>query len=187
MTEVPGGNMRDQVEQWLTGEGWSISELKHDQTQWLLRAQDQQQGVILVGQSRAPEDQLRLQADINIDPAHREKLGELPEEQKEKMLWSLRFSLLKMNLQFTGLSTNPERITVFRHLYLDGLNKNMFMDSVGRVRSAVLMIIWSFRRKLDPALKADQDHQPHQQVVGRGQIDEQLALSGLERGESVGH
>jgi hypothetical protein len=160
VTEAPIGNIRDRVEQWLTGEGWSISEMKHDQTQWLLRARDQQQGIILVGQSRTPEDQLRLQADINIDPDHREKLDELPEAQKAEMLWRLRFSLLKMNLQFTGLSTNPERVTVFRHLYLDGLSKNMFMDAVGRVRSAVLMIIWSFRRELDPKLQADHSDAP---------------------------
>jgi hypothetical protein len=152
--------IREQIEEWLNGEGWSVSELTHDQTQWLLRAQDQQQGVLLVGQSKAPEDQLRLQADINIDPAHREKLGELSEKQRDEMLWQLRFSLLEMNLQFTGLSASPERITVFRHLYLDGLNKNLFMEAVGRVRSAVLMIIWRFRRELDPKLTADQSDAP---------------------------
>ncbi len=152
--------VRERISRWLAGEGWSISELRHQQTRWLLRAQDQQQGVLLVGRSKEPEDQLRLQADITIDPAHREKLGEMPEKQKDEMLWRLRFSLLEMNLQFTGLSATPERISVFRHLYLDGLNKNMFMDALGRVRSAVLMVIWSFRRELDPQLKADQSDAP---------------------------
>jgi hypothetical protein len=160
MTEDSADQTRNQVEQWLKAEGWSISELKHDQTRWLLRAQDQQQGIVLVGQSKTPEDQLRLQADINIDPAHREKLGELTASQKDDMLWKLRFSLLEMNLQFTGLSADPERITVFRHLYLDGMNKNLFMDTVGRVRSAVLMIIWTFRRELDPKLEAEQSEAP---------------------------
>ena len=160
MAKTSAKNIREQVEQWLNGEGWSVSELTHDQTRWLLRAQDQQQGILLVGQSKTPEDQLRLQADINIDPAHREKLGELSETQRDEMLWRLRFSLLEMNLQFTGLSATPERITVFRHLYLDGLNKNLFMETVGRVRSAVLMIIWSFRRALDPKLAADQSDAP---------------------------
>jgi hypothetical protein len=153
-------SIREQIEEWLSGEGWSVSELTHDQTQWLLRAQDQQQGILIVGQSKAPGDQLRLQADINIDPAHREKLGELSEKQRDEMLWRLRFSLLEMNLQFTGLSASPERVTVFRHLYLDGLNKNLFMEAVGRVRSAVLMMIWSFRRELDPKMAADQSDAP---------------------------
>ncbi len=160
MAKKSAKSIREQIEEWLSGEGWSVTELTHDQTQWLLRAQDQQQGILIVGQSKAPEDQLRLQADINIDPAHREKLGELSEKQRDEMLWRLRFSLLEMNLQFTGLSASPERVTVFRHLYLDGLNKNLFMEAVGRVRSAVLMMIWSFRRELDPKMAADQSDAP---------------------------
>ena len=63
--------VREQIQKWLMGEGWQISEQAHPAASWLIRAEDAAQRRILIGQNKARPDQIFLESRVNLAPAHR--------------------------------------------------------------------------------------------------------------------
>lgn len=152
MTETDTGSspaaVREKVQAWLMGEGWSVSEKNHADATWLIQAEDRAGRKLLVGQARSPEDQLRIQATVAVAPEHKAKFESLPPETREDALWDLRFRLLGMSVEFDGLGEPLERVTVTQRIYLDGLTKDSFLLRVAAVKNALIAVIWSIGRRL---------------------------------------
>ncbi len=140
--------VRERIQAWLLAEGWSISEKSHESAFWLIQVEDRAQRKLLVGQARSPRDQLRIQAAIAVAPDHRSAFQGLPESVRQDLLWELRFRLLSMNVEFTGISEPLEKVTVTHKVYMDGLTKDRFLDRVAIVRNAVIAVVWSIVRRL---------------------------------------
>jgi hypothetical protein len=140
--------VRDQVQTWLMGEGWSLSEKSNEGASWLLQAEDPAQRRLLVGQTKSPADQVRIQATIVVAADHREHFEALPAEVKDAILWELRFRLLNMSVDFSGIGEPLERVTVAQRIYLDGLTKDRFLQRVAVVKNALIAVIWSIGRRL---------------------------------------
>jgi hypothetical protein len=62
--------VRDQIQTWLMGEGWSLSEKSNEGAFWLLQAEDPAQRRLLVGQTKSPADQVRIQATVVVAADH---------------------------------------------------------------------------------------------------------------------
>ena len=60
------GETREKVQNWLMGEGWQISEQTHPDMAWLITAQDAGGRRILAGQNKARQDQLHLEAVVDL-------------------------------------------------------------------------------------------------------------------------
>jgi hypothetical protein len=65
---------RDKVQNWLMSEGWQIAEPTHPEFAWLIRAEDGGERRILVGQNKAREDRIHLEANVKISDDHRKLL-----------------------------------------------------------------------------------------------------------------
>jgi len=142
-------NAREKVQNWLMSEGWQIAEQSHPDLAWLIRAEDGAQRRILVGQSKAREDQIHLEARVNVGEDHRKKFEILPEKRRREILWKLRFRLLSMNVDFVGVTEPMQAVTLTQRIYLDGLTKDAFLQRFLKVRNAVITVIWSIIENLE--------------------------------------
>ena len=140
---------REKVQSWLMSEGWQIAEQSHPDLTWLIRAEDAAERRILVGQSKAREDQIHLEARVDVGDDHRKRFESLPEDRRREILWKLRFRLLAMNVDFVGVTEPMETVLLTQRLYLDGLTKDTFLQRFSTVRNAVITVIWSIIENLE--------------------------------------
>ena len=140
---------REKVQNWLMSEGWQIAEQPHPDLAWLIRAEDAAERRILVGQSKAREDQIHLEARVNVGDDHRKKFESLPEDRRREILWKLRFRLLLMNVDFVGVAEPMQAVVLTQRIYLDGLTKDTFLQRFSIVRNAVIAVIWSIIQDLE--------------------------------------
>jgi len=143
------GMTRENVQKWLMGEGWQISEQPHPDLLWLIRAEDAAQRRILIGQNKARPDQINLEARVNLAEAHQKMFENLPEEKRREILWELRFRLLSMNVDFAGVAEPMQAVVLTQRIYTDGLTKDAFLQRFFIVRNAVISVIWSIIRYLE--------------------------------------
>jgi len=134
---------RDKVQNWLMSEGWQIAEPTHPEFAWLIRAEDGGERKILVGQNKAREDRVHLEANVRISDDHRKQFESLPEDTRREILWGLRFRLLQMNVDFVGVAEPIQDVILTQRIYLDGLTKDAFIQRFLTVRNAVIAVIWS--------------------------------------------
>jgi hypothetical protein len=104
---------------------------------------------ILVGQNKARPDHIHLEAHVNIAEEHRKQFESLPEERRREALWKLRFRLLQMNVDFSGVSEPMEAVLLTQRYYLDGLTKDAFVQRFLTLRNAVIAVIWSLMQDLE--------------------------------------
>jgi len=134
---------RDKVQNWLMSEGWQISEASHPEFAWLIRAEDGAERRVLVGQNKAREDRIHLEANVRISEDHRKQFESLAEEKRREVLWNLRFRLLQMNVDFVGVAEPIKEVILTQRMYLDGLTKDAFIQRFLTVRNAIIAVIWS--------------------------------------------
>ena len=140
---------RDKVQNWLMSEGWQISEQTHADFAWLIRAEDAGGRRIAVGQNKARQDHLHLEAAVDSSDEYRKMFANLPEDKRREILWKLRFQLLLMNVDFTGVAEPMEVVVLTQRIYLDGLTKDAFIQRFLMVRNAVIAVIWSIIQHLE--------------------------------------
>ena len=140
---------REKVQNWLMSEGWKIAEQPHPDMAWLIRAEDAAERRILVGQSKAREDHIHLEARVNVGDEHRKKFESLPKERRREILWKLRFRLLSMNVDFVGVAEPIQAVLLTQRIYQDGLTKDAFLQRFSMVRNAVISVIWSIIENLE--------------------------------------
>ena len=134
---------RDMVQNWLMSEGWQIAEPTHPEFAWLIRAEDGGERRILVGQNKAREDRVHLEANVKISDDHRKLFESLAADKRKEILWNLRFQLLQMNVDFVGVAEPLQDIILTQRIYLDGLTKDAFIQRFLTLRNAVIAVIWS--------------------------------------------
>jgi len=140
---------RDKIQNWLMAEGWKIAEQPHRDLAWLIRAEDGGGRRILVGQPKLRQDQIYLEAIVNITEEHRKKFESLREDRRREILWKLRFRLLLMSVDFTGVTEPMQNVMLTQRIYLDGLTKDAFIQRFLMVRNAVITVIWSIIQDLE--------------------------------------
>jgi hypothetical protein len=140
---------RDKVQSWLMSEGWQISEQTHPDMAWLITAQDAGGRKIAVGQNKARQDHLHMEAAVEPSDEYRKLFENLPEEKRREILWKLRFQLLRMNVDFAGIAEPMTAVLLTQRIYLDGLTKDAFIQRFQMVRNAVLSVIFSIIQHLE--------------------------------------
>ncbi|UCG14027.1 MAG: DUF2299 family protein [Deltaproteobacteria bacterium] len=140
---------RNKIQNWLTSEGWKLSEQIHPEAAWLIRAEDAGGRKVLIGQNRTALDQIRFEARVKVASEHREQFDNLPDQRKREILWNLRFRLLSMNVDFSGVGELMESVVLTQRIYLDGLTKDTFIQRFSVVRNAIIAVIWSITQDLE--------------------------------------
>lgn len=144
---ITSSNIRDLVQKWFMEDGWSVAvEITPDAT-WALVADDGQGRKVLTGQKTDREDQLLIQGAVLFDDAATNRVSQLPEGERNNLLWDLRFELLRTNLEFSGVQLPLKQIDVMGRICFDALTKDAFLQKVSQVRKGVLIVGWMLARK----------------------------------------
>lgn len=139
--------IKDQVQEWLIKDGWSVRDEPSSDALWAYLAEDRQLRKIVIGQPAGREDWIVIQAVVNIDDVTKERISQMPPSDRERFLWDLRFELLKTDLEFDGIMIPLERIGVARRIFLESLTKDLFFQIMSQVRKGVLLIQWMVARR----------------------------------------
>lgn len=145
------GEVRARVQSWLLGEGWQLTEKTHGDADWLLEARDGAGRHVVVGQKKGREDQILLEGVVGIADVHQERLAALSADERQELLWDLRFRLLQLGVEFQGVQDPLVRVMVGQRIYFDGMSKDRFLQRVSQVRNGILAVIWSVSRRLELA------------------------------------
>jgi len=94
------------------------------------------------------DDMVIVAAGIKLSDEHYRSLMALSKERRDDILWEIRFKLLFLETGFQILpnASDPQVFQFTRELYFDGLNKNLFMDSLKQVHRCMLFIVWTMQR-----------------------------------------
>ena len=139
---------RKKVERWLVEEGWSMvpAELAVPlKMAWVIAAEMQKTTIYAFQQPNRP-DQLFIQGSVGLNNSQRAVFFGLSSEQRKAIIWDLRLDLLKLGVDFSGVSEVLEVVHVRQAVFNDGLTKDRFMQRVGAVSRAQLFVAWTFAR-----------------------------------------
>ena len=81
---------------------------------------------------------------IDAKPA----LTKLSQDEVDELIWQLRFELARQEVEFEGVHSPLEQVAIFRTIYSDGLTKNSFSDTLGKVLRAFMLLRLVLTRRL---------------------------------------
>ena len=145
-------SLRYQIQSWLMEEGWHVRAEDPKGQAWLLTAVDEQQRRIGVAQVAQPADRIVIQATLTVSNEDSYILAK-DNETLDDVLWTIRFGLLTLGVEFGGIERPPKRITVMQRIYPDGLSKDKFLQRVTQVRNGLLMVQWKFGQLVESLQK----------------------------------
>ena len=140
---------KEKISEWLLADEWKIQEGASEPAAWVIIAEDSQGKKVVFAQLNRRPDLLLIQASVSIAPDVRTKVLSIrPIEERENLLWDIRFQLLNAGLKFSGVEPELEKVTVKTRLYLEDLRRNEFVQIVSSVQDSILAVIWTIQRKL---------------------------------------
>jgi hypothetical protein len=142
-------SVRGRIQSWLLGEGWELAEKEHADALWLVEARDTGGRHLIVGQKRGKADQVVLEGAVMLSEPHQRSFEALDPAARQELLWDLRFTLIRIGVEFQGVQDPFRRVTLGQRIYYDGLTRDAFLQRVTQVRNAVLATIWTFARRLN--------------------------------------
>ena len=146
-SEMSPKQIKERIQTWLMEDGWSLRQETPEQSLWAFVAEDEFGRKIVVGQRAGKEDEVVIQGAVNIGDDTTDRIGRLSEDERNNLLWDLRFELVRTNLEFSGISLPLKRVEVIERLFFDALTKDSFLQRASEVRKGVLIVIWVLARK----------------------------------------
>ena len=140
--------VKEQIQTWLMEEGWRIRTENVPDTEWFLSGESEAKVRIGIGQRRGRLDQIIIQGSVTFQQEQQEQIARLLEEERNDFLWNMRFNLLNLGVEFSGVAESPQEIRISQRIYYDGLTKDHFLQRVSQVRNGVLTVLWMVARKL---------------------------------------
>ena len=154
-------SLRDRIAGWLLGEGWQLAEKQHESALWLLEASDSQGRHLVVGQRLGRADQIIFEGAVALSEPHQRQFAALAAGERQSILWELRFTLLALGVDFHGAQEPLTRVAVGQRIYEDGLTRDRFTQRMMQVRNAILAVLWTVARHLEPSPSAGQFGETH--------------------------
>ncbi len=137
-----------QIQTWLMEEGWRIRTEDVPDAEWFLSGESEGRVRVGVGQRRGSVDQVIVQGSVIFQQAQQDQINRLPPEERSDFLWDIRFRLLDMGVEFSGIVEPPREVRISQRIYYDGLTKDRFLQRVSQVRNGVLTVLWMVARRL---------------------------------------
>jgi hypothetical protein len=104
--------------------------------------------------------QIHIECSVKLTDIDRANLAARDRDDREEVLWKIRFGLLNFDLDMWGTVDPVNIIQVKKVIYSDGLSKNSFFETAHRVQSGIQFVRWVLLRlQPNPDQEAD-DSQP---------------------------
>lgn len=140
--------IQKQIQTWLMEEGWRIREENVPDAEWFLSGESEARVRIGIGKRRGRPDQIIIQGSVTFQQEQQEQITRLLSEERNDLLWNMRFSLLNLGVEFGGVTEPPQEVRISQRIYYDGLTKDRFLQRVSQVRNGVLTVVWMVARRL---------------------------------------
>jgi hypothetical protein len=144
-----GENKRSRIQSWLMQEGWQIGEVQHPKASWVIGAKQESGFAVVIAQPTSPVDCVHIEATVRIDPHHQKMIAAMDGKLRAELWWRLRFGLLKLGVEFGPIQDGVTNLNVTQRMYDDGLTKDRFLQRVGKIRNAQVLILWTINRTFD--------------------------------------
>jgi len=142
----PSENLKSKVHNWLKEEGWELQEVAQPKFSWAFVVE--RTGLNLdVAQQEGKSDQCIVRIALNLIDA-KPALTKLSQDEVDELIWQLRFELARQEVEFEGVNSPLEQVAIFRTIYSDGLTKNSFTDTLGKVLRAFMLLRLVLTRRL---------------------------------------
>lgn len=142
----PSENLKSKVHNWLKEEGWELQEVAQPKFSWAFVVK--RTGLNLdVAQQEGKSDQCIVRIALNLIDA-KPALTKLRQDEVDELIWQLRFELARQEVEFEGVNSPLEEVAIFRTIYSDGLTKNSFSDTLGKVLRAFMLLRLVLTRRL---------------------------------------
>ncbi len=139
-------NLKSKVHNWLKEGGWELQEVADPQFSWAFVVE--RTGIKLnVEQQEGKFDQCIVRITTNLVDA-KSALTKLSQDEVDELIWQLRFELARQEVEFEGVKSPLEQVAISRTIYSDGLTKNSFTDTLGKVMRAFMLLHWMLIRRL---------------------------------------
>ncbi len=139
-------NLKSKVHNWLKEGGWKLREVVDPQFSWAFEVE--RTGLKLnVAQQEGKSDQCIVRITTNLVAA-KSALAMLSQDEVDELIWQLRFEFARQEVEFEGVKSPLEQVAISRTIYSDGLTKNSFTDTLGKVLRAFMLLNWMLTRRL---------------------------------------
>lgn len=148
--------LKANIQKWLLEEGFKIEVAPNPKATYGFVATDPNGLKTIVFQPKLRNDLVIALLVLNVDEVQQSQLQGMEDKERHAFLWNIRFGLLKMGVEFGGLSFPIKMVEVSAQIYYDGFTKDTFMRRLADARRAFLFITWSFDEKFgEPKPKSD--------------------------------
>lgn len=148
--------LRDRIGGWLTGDGWRIKAIAPERAAWGLEADDGSGRIVHVAQPENRPDRIEIFGGVILSEAHKGKVAGMESEQRQDLLWTLRYEVARLGLAYQGIQEPLGQFGITTTIYQDGLSQDAFCQRIFRVKNGVLLCVWTLRRSLDgPGISAE--------------------------------
>ena len=142
----PSENLKSKVHNWLKEGGWKLQEVADPQFSWAFVVE--RTGFKLnVAQQEGKSDQCIVRITTNLVAA-KSALAMLSQDEVDELIWQLRFEFARQEVEFEGVESPLEQVAISRTIYSDGLTKNSFTDTLGKVLRAFMLLRLVLTRRL---------------------------------------
>jgi len=100
-------------------------------------------------QPKGRDDLIIVVSSVRIAAEHKARLDSLSPSERTKFLYDLRMGLIfrQTTFQFIPSLEDPAEVRFARSIYLDGLTKNLLVESLNEVNQCFLFVAWKFQEK----------------------------------------
>jgi len=139
-------NLKSKVLNWLKEGGWELQEVAVPECSWAFVVE--RTGFKLnVAQQEGKSDQCIVRIALDLVAA-KSALAMLSQDEVDELIWQLRFEFARQEVEFEGVESPLEQVAISRTIYSDGLTKNSFTDTLGKVMRAFMLLNWMLIRRL---------------------------------------
>jgi len=158
----------DEIQKWLSDEGIFRQKIVDDTAVFHFMIETAPQQFLDVIQPKGKDDMIVVGSKVQVSEEHLKKIAALNKKRKENFLWSFRFALNQMSIDFT--LSHPDNIlqdfTVTHSIYQDGLTKDRLMETIKRVSRAKLQGIWLIQQEFGGAASERTDSMDESRSYG---------------------
>jgi len=136
------------VRKWLTTFNYPVTRESAENTYFSLKIGLPSGRVAVVGRVKERDQYISIQGIVTVDPQHLVILNKMPKDQLSRFRHDVAIQLASLNIDFVELSTLQNIIVLRRIPINEGLTESSFIDTVGAVDRAELLIVEMVRREV---------------------------------------
>lgn len=142
--------IQERVREWLIHSGWSVRQVSPENAYWAFGTENPTGLKIVVGQDAGRENVLFIEATI-VDAEMSGLVDGLPEKEREEFLWTIRFELLHLDVEFNGVEAPLKTIRLAQRVFFDGLTQDLFFQRLTDVMRGIAAVEWHVSRRFKKA------------------------------------